>query len=148
MFPFTPWYTLSERKGFLRLKGTADKLQEVKEVAFIGTRQNEMSGSFNTAFEFVPHGENEEAGISVFQKKYFHYDLFITIRNNKKVAVLKKNVGDMINEVSAITDSGNRFECRVTFDPFNYYFFIRQNDQWIAAKTGIVNQVSTQVAFV
>ena len=148
MYPFTPWYTLSERKGFLRLKGTADSLQETRQIAFVGTRQKEMSGEFSTAFEFTPQGTNEEAGISVFQKKDFHYDLFITIRNKKEVAVLKKTVGDMVTEVASIPVTGKRFECKVTFDPFNYHFFIKQNNKWLQAGSGIVNLVSTEVASV
>ncbi len=148
MYPFTQWYTLVERPGFLRLKGTAEKLQETKQVAFIGTRQKEMSGSFTTAFEFVPHSANEEAGICVFQKNNFHYDLFISIRNKIKVAVLKKTVGDMVTEISVIPVIGIRFECKITFDPFNYHFFIKQNNNWIAAGTGIVNLISTEVAAV
>ncbi len=148
MYPFTPWYSLDERKGYLRLKGTADSLHETKQVAFIGTRQKEMSGEFITAFEFVPQASNEEAGITVFQKSNFHYDLFITIRNNKQVAVLKKTVGDMVIEVASIPVTGKRFECKVVFDAFKYHFFIKQNKDWVEAGSGVVNLVSTEVASV
>lgn len=147
-YPFTQWYNLTERKGFLRLKGTADPLVQTKQVAFIGTRQKEMKGEAIAAFEFKPLAENEEAGISVFQQGAFHYDLFVTMRNNKQVVVLKKFVGDIVAETNVTEISGSRFEMKIAFDPANYVFSFKQNNEWKEVGRGLVNLISTEVAAV
>jgi xylan 1,4-beta-xylosidase len=147
-YPATNWYSLTERKGFLRLKGTAAILQENKQVAFVGTKQKEMSGTFSTYIEFKPESSNEEAGISIFQSGNFHYDIFITKRNNQTVTMLRKTAGDMVTETVPLRVNGKGFELKITFDEFKYHFLIYQNSEWKELGSGLANMIATEVAAV
>lgn len=145
-YPSTKWYSLSEKPGYLRLYGTVEKTDFSKQTAFVGLRQKEMSGECSTEMEFVPTSENEEAGITVFQSANFHYDFFVTLRNGKQVVVLRKSVGDMLQEDAAIAVTGNTFQLKIQFDADSYHFLVTQNGEWVEAGRGISNLIATEVA--
>lgn len=144
-FPRQPVYSLSAQHGMLTLAGLPSDLKENQQVAFVGTRQQEMTGSHTAAFVFEPTAGNEEAGLTAFQNGRYHYDLLVTMRKGKKVVVLRKTVGDIVAEVAAVAVEGNHYEMKISFDNTNYYFFIRQHE-WVELGTGLVNLVSTEVA--
>jgi len=144
-YPRQPLYSLTARRGTLRLKGTASPLKENRQTAFIGTRQKEMTGSHAAAFRFEPVAASEEAGLTAFQSGNYHYDLFVTLRNGRKVAVLRKTVGDIVAEAASVPVQGDHYEMKIDFDNVNYHFFIRQG-KWVELGKGLVNLVSTEVA--
>ncbi len=145
-YPFTQWYNLTERPGYLRLHGTAEKLIQTKQVAFIGQRQKEMSGECSTELDFAPTGNNEEAGITVFQTANFHYDLFVTLRDDKRVAVLRKTVGDLSEEAATMPLAGNVQQLKVMMEPDNYHFMVKKDSGWVEIGKGITNLIATEVA--
>ncbi|MES2730239.1 MAG: family 43 glycosylhydrolase, partial [Bacteroidota bacterium] len=142
-----PYYSLSERKGFLRLKGTSEPLWETHPVAFVGCRQKEMIGECTTELEFLPTTDREEAGITAFQNSKYHYDLFVTLRNGKKVAVLRKSVGDMVVEAASIPVQGKRIKFKISADLDKYTFRVAdESGAWKELGTGNANLISTEVA--
>ncbi len=147
-YPHTQWYSLTERPGYLRLHGSAEKLIQTTQVAFIGQRQKEMSGECATELQFTPTAANEEAGITVFQNANYHYDLFITLRDNKKVAVLRKNVGDLSQETNTMQLSGNTQQFKIMIDADYYHFLVKQDTGWVELGKGITNLIATEVAAV
>ena len=145
-YPSTQWFSLSERSGYLRLHGTAEKLAGGSQVSFVGKRQKEMSGECSTELQFTPTAANEEAGITVFQTGNFHYDFFVTLRDKRQVAVLRKTVGDLSEEAATIPLTGNVQQLKVLMEPDNYHFMVKQDTGWAEAGKGLTNLIATEVA--
>jgi xylan 1,4-beta-xylosidase len=146
-YPLTKTYSLTERPGYLRLKGTVESLLQSKQVAFIGLRQEEMSGEFVAKMEFSPKKENEEAGLAVYQNPNCKYELLITKRAGKTVVFLRKTVLDMYSESTKVKINASSFWLKTKFDTKTYQFSISENgNDWKTIGSGIVNLVSTDVA--
>ncbi len=148
-YPQTQFVSLSERSGFLRLKGQSDNLAESRQVASMGHRQEEMNCETAIQLEFSPTRDNEEAGLSVFQTAKFHYDLFLTRRNGSNAIVLRKTVGDISTETNIVPVNGTNFRMKVEATPEKYlFFFAGQQGDWQPVGSGLTQLISTEVAAV
>ncbi|KAJ3197987.1 hypothetical protein HK101_010237 [Irineochytrium annulatum] len=65
-------YSLTERKGYLRLKLKPQTLKEKENSSFVCLRQRHMDYVAATAMEFVPGNANETAGVVVTQNDQYH----------------------------------------------------------------------------
>jgi xylan 1,4-beta-xylosidase len=116
-------WSLTERSGHLRLRGSAVSMQEADSPAFIGRRQEHFSFQAACRVAFDPQCPNEEAGLTVFMTRLFHYDLAISLRSGQRCAVLKKQVGDIaVEQVSTPLPPGP-LTLGVTSDGRQYSFF-------------------------
>jgi len=97
-------YSLSARKGYLRLYTKPDVIKERERASLMGFRQRESNFTYSVKMNFKSRKPNEEAGINLFQKddNYIgftvlrqknNYALSLSILNpgNKK-AIHKKEV--------------------------------------------------------
>ena len=75
--PLSTWWSLTERKGFLRLQLRPERISEIVNPSFIGRRQESPNCSATIKMEFVPESDNEEAGLVVERDKdnYFRFTL-------------------------------------------------------------------------
>ena len=71
--PVTPFYSLSERKGFLRLMLRPETISEITTPSFVGRRQQHKLCQAKTAMEFTPAADREEAGLVLLQDDRFNY---------------------------------------------------------------------------
>ncbi len=93
-------YSLKERPGYLRLKGTAVTMSDQDSPTFIGRRQTKLNCSASTKIDFNPTLENEEAGLVIRGNDNNHYDLGITVREGKREIFLRKVLkGNTVGEV-------------------------------------------------
>jgi alpha-N-arabinofuranosidase len=83
-------WSLTEKPGYLRLKGSGVNFSEKKSPAFIGRRQSAFNILASTKIGFTPTAENEEAGLVVRANDKNHYDLLVTQREGKKVVMFRK----------------------------------------------------------
>ena len=69
--PLQTLYSLTERKGFLRLYTRPEVMEEICTPAFVG--QNEQHKNFlaKTAMEFSPETDFQEAGLALVQDDRF-----------------------------------------------------------------------------
>lgn len=81
-------YSLSERKGCLRMKLAVERLTDPVSPCYVGIRQTGMSFIFEARMEFIPSSDNEEAGIAIVQSNSFHYRFIRTLRNRVKILQL------------------------------------------------------------
>jgi alpha-N-arabinofuranosidase len=81
--------SLEERRGFLRLIGTAATLDDVGAPAFVGRRQEHFRVRCRAALEFEPREANEEAGIAVRANEGFHYGLAVGLGPQGRTATLR-----------------------------------------------------------
>lgn len=147
-YPFTRFYSLHERPGYLRLWGTAESLGTAKQCAFVGTRMQEMAGICTTEMEFTPTKENEEAGITLYQNDQFHYDLFVALRAAQRCVVLRKTVGDLIVESKPIAVEERIVGLKIVLGPEKCLFEFLAKRSWQCAGTGLTNLLATEIASV
>ncbi len=90
-------WSLTEKPGFLRLKGNEVSLNQASSPAWIGRRQQHFNFSATTFLDFTPQKNNEEAGITVLMNEKHHYDLFVTHEDGKRVVKLRYRIGNLIH---------------------------------------------------
>jgi alpha-N-arabinofuranosidase len=120
--PHTEDWSLTEKPGSLRLNGSKISFKEKDSPAFIGRRQTAYNTTASAKISFVPTAINEEAGLVVRVDDVNHYDFLITMREGKRVVLLRKYLknkevshnykeiprGDLILRISS-TDLQYRF---------------------------------------
>ncbi|MGI6366976.1 MAG: glycoside hydrolase family 43 protein [Anaerolineae bacterium] len=99
-------YSLSERPGWLRLRGSAVTLNALDSPAWLGRRQQHQEMSASVTLEFVPEREGDEAGLSVLMNNRHHYEVFVTLRAGVRVAQARRTIGSMVvtSELVALPD--------------------------------------------
>jgi alpha-N-arabinofuranosidase len=71
-------WSLSERSGYLRLKGSDITMNDIAQPAFIGRRQEHMRMRAATQVEFEPAAATQAAGLVLRQNEKNYYELRIT----------------------------------------------------------------------
>lgn len=95
-------YSLTERKGWLCLRGDKYTLNDLAASSFIGRRQEEYEFIVKTKIDFNPTSENEEAGLAIYLDNEHHMELVVTVRNDKRTVILRKNVADINLETNGV----------------------------------------------
>ncbi|MBY0238954.1 MAG: glycoside hydrolase family 43 protein [Burkholderiaceae bacterium] len=94
--PASALYSLTERPGHLRLKGSADTLATISTPAFVGIRQRDLSMQAAAALEFTPRADGQLAGLVVRQDEANHYQLVVLRERGERqvrlLSVLKGHV--------------------------------------------------------
>ncbi len=98
--PNAELYSLLERPGYLRLRGSADGLDDVAAPAWLGRRQCHFAVHVATHLEFQAETESEEAGLVVRMNEGHHYELFLTRRSGAPSVVLRRRTGSLRAEVA------------------------------------------------
>lgn len=75
--------SLQARKGFLRLWLKPVSLKDCASPSFIGVRQRQFDFDAAAALQFIPHGENEAAGLVLLQSNQFHLKIQIVKKGEK-----------------------------------------------------------------
>lgn len=83
-------YSLKERKGYLRIKLSPEKIIDKVSPSYVGVRQTGMNYVLETKMEFNPQSKQEEAGLVLLQNNHFHYRFVSTIQDGIKVLKLIK----------------------------------------------------------
>lgn len=78
-------YSLSERKGMLRLYCRKEKISEKDYSSYLGLRQKSYRFEVETGIEFEPKAENETAGVILYQNHENHLKFEIKQVEGKKV---------------------------------------------------------------
>jgi len=86
-------WTLSERKGYLRLKGTSETLGDIASPAFVARRQQHLHMRAATQLEFTPSGEQQAAGLVLRQNEANHYALRVTGVVQRRIELLQRVKG-------------------------------------------------------
>lgn len=93
-------YSLSERRGHLRLRGSPDGLDDVASPAWVGRRQQHFDMTVKASLEFSPASDREEAGLVVRMDERHHYEIFVTRRGGLPSVALRRRIGTLVAEVA------------------------------------------------
>lgn len=124
--PYEENYSLTERKGFLRLKGTAVTMSNVDSPTFAAQRQSDFSARMSTKLSFNPKQEGEEAGLVLRGNDANHIEIGVTLRDGKRQVFLRKVLKRKEAEPVSYIDAGKGdLILTVKATPTSYEFFYR-----------------------
>jgi alpha-N-arabinofuranosidase len=141
-------YSLSERPGYLRLKGSAAGLDDVAAPAWLGRRQAHFDVKVTTCLEFAPSSPNDEAGLVVRMNERHHYEVFVTEREGAKAVVLRRRIGGLVAEEAtrAVPPNTARVILQITANAEKYVFSCGDADALTPIGEGEARYLSTEVA--
>jgi len=125
--PVTENYSLTERKGCLRLRGSEKNLCEVASPTLVVRRQQHFDFLATTSLDFNPPSANEEAGLTLLMTNEHHYDFFVTNRGGQRALVVKYHL-ELIQQTTAeIPLVPGAVQLRITGTKPHYAFSCSQN---------------------
>src|SRR5690606_32260558 len=146
--PVSANYSLTERKGFLRINASPFKLNELESVSFIGRRQTEHDFTAETSLEIVSTKEEEEAGLTLIQNNTHHYDLLLKRKGKRFAVQLRVVVGSLSYLAAEELIDEPTVRLQVVGKPLNYTFsyFNTKAGKFVELKKLDTRYLSTEVA--
>lgn len=127
--PYDNVWSLTARRGYLRLNGSEISLNDQDSPAFVGRRQTELGCRFSVKLDFAPKSDNEEAGIVVRANEKNHYDIGLTIKDGKRKAFFRTVLGGKTpNSIEYIDVPDGDIILSVKALPLTYEFFCQSPD--------------------
>lgn len=96
-YPAMENYSLTARKGYLRMTGSEQTIEDRKSPTFMGRRVQDMYFTAATQLEFNPAKANEEAGM-ILLNNGTHFDIVIKQSKGRRVAVARLRFGSVVHE--------------------------------------------------
>ncbi|WP_203558592.1 glycoside hydrolase family 43 protein [Bacteroides sp. 51] len=106
-------YSLTAKKGTLRLKASTVRIDETDSPTFVGRRQQHINFRATTALDFSNLKENSEAGLTTYMASNYRYDLSVKQTDDKTVLSLSYYIGSLRHIEKEIILSGKRVYLRV-----------------------------------
>lgn len=129
--PRGDFYSLTDRKGHLRLKLKPEQLSQTVNPAFVGRRQQHINFTAWSAMEFVPATKDESAGLVVYQSPDYQYRLEVMGVGRSKSLVLTERKAGVERVVSTIPVADKKLYLRVSAVGQDYTFFYgRDPKEW------------------
>ena len=141
-------YSLTERKGFLRITASPYTLDETAPVSFVARRQTEHDFVAETLLEFNSSKENEEAGITLIQNNTHHYDVFLKKQKEQYIVQLRVKAGSLSYIAAEKVIKGNKVKVKIEGRPLIYAFYCSRADKDKYEELGKLDTryLSTEVA--
>jgi alpha-N-arabinofuranosidase len=112
----------------LRLKGSKFSFKEKDSPAFVARRQTAFDMVASTKVSFTPMASNEEAGLIVRGDDNNHFDLVITMRDGKRVVLLRKYLQGKEAEIQFKEILEGDMVLRISTTGLEYSFWVQQKD--------------------
>lgn len=127
--PYEENYSLTARPGYLRLTGTAVTMNDQDSPTFVGRRQTDLNCRISTRLEFVPAAGNEEAGLVIRGNEKNHYEIGLTLKDNKRLVFCRKTLkGELVEPVVYRPVADGPVILSVAAEPLSYTFSCRASD--------------------
>jgi xylan 1,4-beta-xylosidase len=117
-------WSLTERRGVLRLKGNRHTLDDVATPAFVARRQEHFRMRAATEVEFMPAGAGQSAGLVLRQDEANHYELRIAGTGERRVELATRIAG-MTTTLRATALAPGPVTLQVESFPDRYEFAFR-----------------------
>ncbi|MFS0862634.1 glycoside hydrolase family 43 protein [Fredinandcohnia sp. 179-A 10B2 NHS] len=124
-------YSLTERKGWLRLLGNEFTLNDVATPAFICKPQQHLEMEFSTLLEFNPETDGEEAGLSARLAEKAHYEIGVKQVDGKRYVVAAQTIQGNTEEVARIEVAKGTVRLAIQADSETYSFkYASEGQEW------------------
>ena len=114
-------YSLTERKGWLRMRPSTTDLSETASPTFIARRQTELNFTATALFDLSHLSEGMQAGITAYAAPLNHYDVVAEKRNGQIIIKSNVRLGQTSHSEKEFALSGTRAYLRITSDKDFYY---------------------------
>lgn len=130
--PHTPFWSLTERPGWLRLKLQAASIKESETPSFIGRRQQHIDFMAQVRLNFTPHSAHECAGLVLRQRDSHHMRLVLTRdAAEQTVLMLIKQAGTETHVLQSVpVDSDDLRLCVVARGQSHAFYFAPPGHDW------------------
>lgn len=129
-------YSLSTRKGYLKLTAGAESLSDPRPT-FLGIRQQEFAMRAQTQVLLNSMSEGQKAGLAAFYNQNYHYALYVTREQGRSFVVLAKKVHDLEDTTTRVEiDFDGMIEFQIETGSEDYHFRYRLDGDWIEIGTG------------
>jgi alpha-N-arabinofuranosidase len=144
--PYGKDWSLTEKPGYLRLKGSKISLSEKDSPAFVGRRQTAFNVTASSKISFTPTAANEKAGLTVRGDDLNHFDLLITTKKGARVVMFRKYLKGKIVGLHYRQIANGDIVLRITATE-NQYKFLVQEDGKPGSLLGsaLTKDISTEV---
>lgn len=116
-------WSLDERPGYLRLKGSSVTMNDIAQPAFVARRQEHMRMRASTQLEFQPSAATHAAGMVLRQNENNYYELRITGAPQRRLELLARAGGVTSLQATAALPPGTApVELHVESWPNRYEF--------------------------
>ncbi|MCM3126794.1 glycoside hydrolase family 43 protein [Paenibacillus provencensis] len=140
-------WSLSERTGYLVLRGDSVTLDNVGSPAFIGRRLSHFNSRVATSIEFDPAEDGDESGLTVYMNEKYHYELAITSVKGCKKILFRRTVGSLKVEASYDCPPGPvQLEIQTDRESFTFSFRDAAGVVTVTAGSAETAFLSTEVA--
>lgn len=119
--PVSANYSLTERPGYLRLRGTVHTLSKFPGATFVGRRQQHFQFTATTTLDVAP-AAGEEAGLTVFRDPQHHYQLAVRPGPRGRMLALRYTLGSLQAVVKEVPLPPGPVRLRVVGTPAHYEF--------------------------
>ncbi len=146
--PHTENYSLTERKGALRLRATTVTLDDVDTPTFVGRRQEHINFKAVSELNLLDSQEGDEAGITVYMNNKSHYDLFLKqVSGNKRVLMVRYRLGELTHLNTEITIPNGKVYLQVTgTNDFYSFAYSTNGENFISVGKMDVDYISSETA--
>jgi alpha-N-arabinofuranosidase len=125
--PDSTRYSLTERKGYMRLRASASSIDELGSPTFIGRRQAQPVFSATALIDITGMRDGNTAGITAYAAHTNHYDVRITSRSGKIYVQAYIRVGEMKHLEKEIEITGRKVYLRISSDQQLYHLYYSVN---------------------
>ena len=126
-YPEQSNYSLSARKGYLRLTGSPQTIEDRKNPIFVGRRLQDMYFTATTQIEFDPKSDKQEAGL-ILLNNGVHFDILIKQSRGKRVLVSRLRFGSVVYESTERILKPGPVYLRVTGEKSTFIFSYSQDN--------------------
>ncbi len=118
--PVASNYSLSERPGWLRLRGSKVTLDDEASPTAVFKRQQHFCCTATALLDFDT-GEGEEAGLTVLANAGHHYEIAVT-RRGYRVVIVRRRVGDLVAVVAEESVPEGPITLQIRAEKLKYHF--------------------------
>ena len=138
-------WSLQEKKGWLTLKGNEVGLSDNDTSAWLGRRQEHMNCTARTKLLFRAEANGEEAGLSIFLNCTHHYEVALTMIDNHKKIIFRRQIGSLWKVENSIDYNEDEviLELNATPSTFNFSYIDKAEKSHFVG-SGEVQYLSTE----
>jgi len=128
------------------LYGNETALSEPKAMAWIGRRQAHHDCKVRTELIFERVKEQEEAGITIYMNNRHHYEAALTILDNQKVLIFRRQIGSLVKIEKIIPFESERIMLEIEATKEYYMFrYSVEGNEYIDLGKGETGYLTTEV---
>ncbi len=137
-------FSLTEKPGYLRLKGAAETINTNTTSAFTGRRLEDFFFTATSRLEFDPKNENEEAGM-ILLNNGSHFDIMVQKKADKRVLVVKLQFGRTVYTSKENALEAGPVDLQIKGEKTSFTFLYRQgNNEFTEVETADAKFLATE----